>query len=71
MVQGHDADGDREQDDGNERVSEEPQGLPAEFTHGFVVRVGSSVDHVQAKVTPSICLRGWFLLRLSWHVRFD
>jgi len=71
MVQGHGANGDREQDDSNERMSQEPESLAAKFAHGFIVRDVSSVDHVQAKVTPSKWLWGWFLLRLSWHVRFD
>jgi hypothetical protein len=45
MVQGNDADGDREQDDGDKGVGKEPEGLTAEVANGFVLRDVSSVDH--------------------------
>jgi hypothetical protein len=45
VVQGHDANGDCEQDDGNEGVSEKPEGLTAEVARGFVMRDVSSVRH--------------------------
>jgi len=73
MVQGHDADDDREQDKGNESVREEPEGLTAKVAEGLIVRDVSIVRHtdVQAKVSPNGCWTDHFLLRLSCHVLVD
>ena len=45
MVERHDADGDGEQDDGEQGVGEKPEGLAAEVAERFVLRDVSFDGH--------------------------
>ncbi len=54
MVERDDADSDGEKDNGDEGVSEEPEGLASEFAWGIVLRdVAVSGHDIQAKITPN------------------
>lgn len=71
IVQRDNADGDREKNDGDEGVGEEPGCLTREVADRLILRDVSAVDHALAKVTPADCGCNRFVLRLSCHVRFD
>ena len=58
VVQGYHADSNCEQDDGNEGMGEEPDGLTGEIAHGFIVRDVSSTGHDVSSQEYSTWLKG-------------